>query len=115
MNGLCVVGDPGFDDGDDDTDTDTTTDDGCPVDACDTNPCDCSSDANCNDCQSWGCNSCNYGYYKQSFGHPCVSCDAAFDYKCVTCTDWQGCTECVYGYSVAWDNDCGTNICVANH
>ena len=54
LYGRCVVGDPGFDTNDGaDTDVDTTTNDGwCPVD-------------------TWGCTSCAYGYYKQSFGHPC--------------------------------------------
>ena len=77
---------------------------------CDSNPCDCTSDDNCNECQSWGCVTCADGYFKKSWGHECVSC-TTFDANCNQCNDWNGCTQCNYGYSVTWDNDCGLNIC----
>ena len=42
----------------------------CPVSndkQCDTDPCDCTSDGICDNCQNWGCVACADGYYKQSF------------------------------------------------
>ena len=112
-HGQCVVGNVDFNVGGDDDDDDDDATDGCPsLVTCDSSPCDCSTDANCDSCQSWGCHECADGWYKQSFGHECAECSSVYEGKCTTCMDWQGCTECAYGYTLQWNNDCGTNVCV---
>ena len=37
-----------------------------------------------------------------------------FNGLCVTCHDWSGCTHCIDGFTVTWDNNCGTNVCEAS-
>ena len=87
------------------------------IDTCEAIPCDCAiggldEDVNCDNCQSWGCQTCADGYFKRSLNHPCMSCDQVYEGTCSHCQDYQGCTSCNSGYTWEWNNDCQLGDCV---
>ena len=85
----------------------------CVIQSCETSPCDCVFDSNCKDCQSWGCQQCEDGYFKKSLNHACVSCVEIYQAKCNfgSCADYQGCTSCVDGFSWYWNHECALGDC----
>ena len=67
--------------------------------------------SHCLDQRPWGCRTCEYGYWKESNDHPCVSCDVIPN--CNNCKNYAGCVSCKSGYRKTWDTSCGygVNIC----
>ena len=65
--------------------------------------------------QSWGCTTCQNGYFKPSNNHPCVSCNIIDN--CNSCNQYSssGCISCNSGYRKKWKNfnECGYgyNVC----
>ena len=88
----------------------------CPS-LCMNHPCIEQEDPCCADSQSKpnGCNQCDYNYFKKSYNHPCVHCQATFGTECLFCQDFNGCGQCsshcqrVYDYSCSlWKCHCST-------
>ena len=71
----------------------------------------CDLDDHCADCQSWGCPTCDNGYYKMGNFQRCQSCTDNYP-NCAMCGDWNGCTECNAGYTLQWSADCNDQICI---
>lgn len=71
---------------------------------------DCYFDTHCDDCQNWGCQTCESGYYKMDNLQACQSCTSNYP-NCVQCDDWNGCTVCASGYTLEWDQTCQDQIC----
>ena len=62
----------------------------------------------CLDEQTWGCNTCEAGYWRESLHHPCVSCNIIPN--CSSCSNYSGCNICKNGYKRIWDTSCGYGI-----
>ena len=71
---------------------------------------DCGGDVNCNDCRTWGCKTCEPGYYKMGNKMACQSCSDTYS-NCAQCSDWNGCVACESGYVLQYDQICQDEIC----
>ena len=66
---------------------------------------DCSEDANCVSCESWGgCSECADGYWLFQYDFACQPCSNIVG--CDTCNSWDGCETCESGYTQAWVEQC---------
>ena len=63
----------------------------------------------CSDQQSWGCASCNSGYFMKSKDYPCVLCSTLDG--CISCRDYSGCVTCDSSHTFYWDSECGIGRC----
>ena len=75
-----------------------------------TNCADPFENAFCTDQQSWGCPSCQSGYFQKSHQYPCTQCSHLNG--CIACADFQGCTQCDTGYTWYWDSYCNIGMCL---
>ena len=87
----------------------TPSSDGCP-NYDDTVYSSCSGDANCANCQPWGCAQCNNGYYKMGNLDRCQSCTSNYP-NCAQCSDWNGCVSCNSPYQLQWNGECNDETC----
>ena len=84
----------------------------CPS-PCSNQPCTEDEDNCCAPGQSKpnGCNQCQANYFKKSYNHPCVHCQATFGDKCLFCQDFNGCGQCSSDCQRVWDEVCSLWKC----
>ena len=70
-------------------------------------------DFHCSNCQSWGCATCDYGYFKMGNFQKCQSCHDLYS-NCLSCSDWGGCNSCESGYTLTWTAGCQDEVCIPN-
>ena len=62
------------------------------------------------DCQPYGCEECEAGYYKMGSLNRCQSCNDV-NLHCIECEDINGCVKCDTGYSLSYNTECQQETC----